>query len=919
MTRVLAHFGKTLTLLFLSIVFSACSGGGGGDSVVPSTDSAVPAVAIPTANFRLESVLARSVPRAVDRFRITGFDSTGVVRYGPVFRDKAPVVLCEGVRVDVSRVQVEYLTDSTVIGLASVSVQLRAGETFTCVDPPFSDLEAALDSLTISPSTTTLAAGTEVKLRAVGRYTDGTTADLSRSVGWSSSSPVASVDQTGLVRGVTAGSSVVTVSFGTIFASSAVVVTDAVPVELSLDIQPPSIAKGTSSQLTVMARFSDGSRQEVTSQANLTSGAPNVASVEGGASLLGRAVGTTTVTASFAGLSDSAVLTVTDAVLTRLRLSSSGLSLPKGTSASVTATGVFSDQSEQDLTLDVAWSSTDTVVAAANQGVIRGLSVGTTVVIVSLGDIRAELPVETTPAVATGLRLTIAKSIIAVGETTRVAAIATFSDQTELEVNAETAFTAEPADILEVETLGQNRGFVLGVGAGEAIISGDFRNFRAEASVEVTAAAATLVDLRVEPARAVSSPNTTRNYKAIGILSDGEEIDLTQEVSWASSNSTLVAVSNQTGEKGQATMLGQRLEQSYTITAQHPDLAEAASAELIVNTFALTGHFGDIAGMARDVATGVVNVTSRTSTGDRVAGMALNSAGTRAYVANTNGNSVDVYSVDLMSGALTLIPGSRRAAGTKPNHLTLDPKGRFVYVCNTGTVGTNRGISGYKISDDGTLETIPGSNYDGPRQYIRSVVDPTGNFLYAIWYSSLGRDINGLRVFSIDQASGSLSLVSEYETGQTPSDLVVAPDGGAVFVSDLFDNNVAAFVVSDAGATLTPASGSPFSAGDRCEQIVMHPSGRYLYAVNASDQTVTQFAIDTATRALTSRGNVTSSSPNSASIDSTGRFFYVMSQFDADNLPNDVTCFQIDPLTGALGNPVEVDSGNQPVVMVVSP
>ena len=76
-----------------------------------------------------------------------------------------------------------------------------------------------LRKLQVTPSNPSLPVGTRQQLRATGTYTDGSTADLTAAVTWSSSDPsVASVDANGLATGIAPGSATVTASSGTMTA-----------------------------------------------------------------------------------------------------------------------------------------------------------------------------------------------------------------------------------------------------------------------------------------------------------------------------------------------------------------------------------------------------------------------------------------------------------------------------------------------------------------------------------------------------------------------------------------------------------------------------------------------------------------------------------------------------------------------------
>jgi hypothetical protein len=63
--------------------------------------------------------------------------------------------------------------------------------------------------------------------------------------------------------------------------------------------------------------------------------------------------------------------------------------------------------------------------------------------------------------------------------------------------------------------------------------------------------------------------------------------------------------------------------------------------------------------------------------------------------------------------------------------------------------------------------------------------------------------------------------------------------------------SVSAYTINATTGALTPVSGSPFAAGYGLNWLVIHPSGKYLYAVNEGSNNVPGFAIDQVSGGLT--------------------------------------------------------------------
>ena len=89
---------------------------------------------------------------------------------------------------------------------------------------------ATLVSITLAPTTPTIAPGTTVPFTATGAFSDGTTQLLRAGVTWSSgTTSVATVDSTGLASGVAVGTSTVTAGLGAVSGSSLLTIATAPP------------------------------------------------------------------------------------------------------------------------------------------------------------------------------------------------------------------------------------------------------------------------------------------------------------------------------------------------------------------------------------------------------------------------------------------------------------------------------------------------------------------------------------------------------------------------------------------------------------------------------------------------------------------------------------------------------------------
>jgi 6-phosphogluconolactonase len=213
------------------------------------------------------------------------------------------------------------------------------------------------------------------------------------------------------------------------------------------------------------------------------------------------------------------------------------------------------------------------------------------------------------------------------------------------------------------------------------------------------------------------------------------------------------------------------------------------------------------------------------------------------YVANESSNNVSAYSIGA-NGALTPVPGSPFAAGTQPQSVAVDPTAKFAYVANLGVppdfIGNN--ISAYSIGANGALTPVPGSPFAAGSRPALVAVDPTGRFAYVANAGIF--PINGsVSAYSIG-ANGALTQVpgSPFAAGNSPNSVAVDPTAKFAYVANFNGNNVSAFSIGANGA-LTPVPGSPFAAGNSPFSVTVDPTGKFAYVANASSNNVSAFSI----------------------------------------------------------------------------
>ncbi|MES2149918.1 MAG: Ig-like domain-containing protein [Pseudomonadota bacterium] len=396
---------------------------------------------------------------------------------------------------------------------------------------------AELVSVAVTPATASVAAGLSQQFAATATYSDGATRDVTAGSAWSSATPaVASVNAaSGMALGLAPGASAIGASFGGKAGSAALSVTPALVVSVSVAPQNPVIQAGSARQLAVTATYTDSHSADVTVGAAFVSSAPAIASVGSSSGVAtGLALGSSVITASFAGKSATTVVTVPAATLASIALTPASASLAMFAKQQFVATGTYSDGSTGLVTNTVSWSSGIPAVATiVTGGEASGVSVGSTTISATSGAISANatLNVTAAPATLSSIAVTPAIGSVLVGGKQQFVATGTFSDGSSAVITNAVSWTSSAPAIGTIVPGGLATGVLLGsttIGAASGLRS-------ASAVLNVTASAPTLSSIAVTPAIASVAVGGKQQFVATGSFSDGSSAVISDSVIWSSS------------------------------------------------------------------------------------------------------------------------------------------------------------------------------------------------------------------------------------------------------------------------------------------------------------------------------------------------------------------------------------------------
>ena len=276
-------------------------------------------------------------------------------------------------------------------------------------------------------------------------------------------------------------------------------------------------------------------------------------------------------------------------------------------------------------------------------------------------------------------------------------------------------------------------------------------------------------------------------------------------------------------------------------------------------------------------------------------------------VEGTPGGAITAYAIDKATGGLKRI-NSQSTVGGGPAHVSV--AGRLAFVANYG----GGSVAAFPIQDDGSLRPAStfvqhkGSSVNANRQkgpHAHAVTpDASGRFLYV---PDLGLD--QVLVYRIDAAAGTMApaappFAAVTPAGSGPRHIALARDGRHAYVINEMVCTMAVFERAPATGALTQVqtistlpAGQAVEPGFSTAEVLLHPSGRFLYGSNRGHDSLVVYAVDATTGRLTLLQHVPTGgkAPRAFNIDPTGTFLVAGNQ-NSDQ----VVVFRIDAAKGTL-------------------
>lgn len=283
------------------------------------------------------------------------------------------------------------------------------------------------------------------------------------------------------------------------------------------------------------------------------------------------------------------------------------------------------------------------------------------------------------------------------------------------------------------------------------------------------------------------------------------------------------------------------------------------------------------------------------------------------------------FAVDRISGELTFL-NRQPTNGPGPCFVTVDAKGQNAVVANYN----GGSVAVLPINDDGSLEPLSdfvqhegaagvvSDRQEGPHAHSANLDLETSR----VYVNDLGLD--RIKSYDLDSSAGKLTpagLDVELHPGAGPRHFDFHPNGKYAYAINELDNTITTMDYGRASGRLTviqTVSALPegWSGSSSCADLHISPDGRFIYGSNRGHDSIVIYAIDPTTGRLeyvgheTTRGN----NPRNFAIEPSGRYLLAANQ-DTDN----IIVFEVDNESGKLTATGTEVSVSMPVCLKLVP
>jgi 6-phosphogluconolactonase len=258
--------------------------------------------------------------------------------------------------------------------------------------------------------------------------------------------------------------------------------------------------------------------------------------------------------------------------------------------------------------------------------------------------------------------------------------------------------------------------------------------------------------------------------------------------------------------------------------------------------------------------------------------------------------AVNAFAIDPKTGDLTLL-NQQSSEGGGPCHVVTDKAGKYAFVANYG--GGN--AAALPIDAEGKLGEATGFvQHKGKKRALAHSINLDAGNRFAV-VADAGLDKVFIYRFEDGKLKENDPPHAELKAGAAPRHFAFHPDGKHAYVINESGLSITAFRYDPKKGALeeiqTISTVPPGWKKGSTAEVVVHPSGRFVYGSNRGHDSIAVFKVDTGTGKLTHVENQGKGikTPRNFAIDPTGKFCLVANQDS-----HSVIVFKVNQETGSL-------------------
>lgn len=397
-----------------------------------------------------------------------------------------------------------------------------------------SDLQDVIpDHIIVSPAQVTLSEGDLVRLSATGIYPYGEVALLQKDIKWKSENfDIVSIDDSGMVRAKKAGTSNLIVERLGTTQTVSVTIKMASITQIIIFPEQPSFAIGShlgspvpkDFQLEVYGLLTDGTLKNINEEVSWESADEQAISVEPSGSFKAKKIGDWNLTAHYLELKQSKAVHIGQLPLDVVRFEAleNPFRLRFGDSRTLPLRAVMNDDSVSTTLSGAVITAVDNRLKVVGNR-IQGSGVGPSALKIKMGSQEFTLKAYVDAAAVTSVTLDQDAFALSRGESRSFIATAQFSDGSSADLT--TALIGSSSNPTVASVAGNT---IEARSLGASILTVSYRGVSTQALINV--GAPVLAKIEVRPASFSLSAGRSASYTAIGVYTDGAEINLTNLV-----------------------------------------------------------------------------------------------------------------------------------------------------------------------------------------------------------------------------------------------------------------------------------------------------------------------------------------------------------------------------------------------------